>query len=110
MTVNLLPPVNEGTTSYVTAVFKDKAGLPVAPTSAQYRVDCETTGNQIVDWTAIASPASSQEIEIDSTLNVIQDEDNSLETHAVTVEGTYGVGDDKVTGKFQFYLVNMHGL
>lgn len=110
MAISLLPPVNEGTTSYVTAVFKNKDGTAVAPDSAQYRVDCKTTGNQILAWTAIPTPTSTTEIEIDSTLNVIQDELNLSEEHVVTVEGTYGVGADKVTGKFNFELFNMYGL
>jgi len=104
-----LETVNEGTTCYITATFKDKNAANAAPGSARFRVDCKTTGAVVAEWTAIASPTAIQEIEIDATLNVMQSESNVNELRRVTVEGTYGA-DDKITDKYEYQLVNMDGI
>ncbi len=110
MAVTILPLHNEGTTIYVTAEFRDKLGVLTAPTSARYRVDLECDGSEILEWTSIPAPLSTHEIEIDSTVQVMQDEALPEEVHVVTVEGTYGVGNDKVTDRYRFTLVNMYGI
>ena len=98
--------VNEGSTSYLTVNFKDKDGVLAAPTSIEYRIDCITTGTAIKEATPVSPPASSVEIEIDSTENAIQDQDNNSERRLVTVTGTYGT-EDKIVEEHEYDVINM---
>ena len=98
--------VNEGSTCYLDVSFKDKEGVLAAPTSISYRIDCITNDEEIKDDTVFAPPASSIEIEIDSTDNAIIDQDNNSERRLVTVTGTYGA-EDKIVEEYEYDLINM---
>lgn len=54
------------------------------PTSIQYRIDCKTTGTEILDWTTV-SAASSFTIAVTGTYNAIQSDSNDYEWKQVTV-------------------------
>ena len=101
--------VNENSTSYVTAVFKEKDGNVQAPDSARYRIDCVTTGTKIKDWTPINNPGSTEEITISKSENAIIDQSNPTEQRVVTVEGTYGV-DDGVSEELFYDLINLYSV
>ena len=60
--------VNERTTSYLTAAFRDKNGVLAIPGSVTYRIDCVTTNTVVLAATAL-TPAT--EIEIAITIVVI---------------------------------------
>lgn len=106
-----LQDVNEGSTSFITATFKNKIGNNVAPTSADYRVDqvaSDGTVTQVRDWTSIPTPAAIQEITILATDNLMIDETLDSEERVVTVRADYGA-DGEVTEDFEYTLKNMLG-
>ena len=99
--------VNEGSTSYLTIMFKDKNGDPAEPTSATYRIDCKTTGTAMKAETEIESIAASVEIMIASSENKINTQSNDRELRVVTVTATYGA-DDKVSDEYYYYVKNLY--
>jgi hypothetical protein len=104
-----LTEINEGTTAYFTAVFKDKDGNNAAPTSAEYLIYCVTTSEITVEWTNIPTPSASQEITISGSTNVMQNEGNDYEDYVLMVKGTYGAGDT-VTEPYEYRILNMYGV
>jgi hypothetical protein len=78
-----IPTLNEGSRCFVKAKFFDHAENAQIPTSLSYRVDCQTTGATLLDWTTV-TPDTVVEVQIDATLNVIQRRGNSIERKAVT--------------------------
>ena len=54
------------------------------PTTIKYRLDCLTTGNEIVDWTTV-SAASNFTISVTGTHNAIQSDGNRYEVKQLTV-------------------------
>ena len=86
--------VNELTTNYVTLEFLNRLDVLEAPLTARYRIDCLTEGVNVLGWTTIPSPSSSEVVAITSNLNAIIDAaNNSFETKQITVEAYYGVND-----------------
>ena len=83
--------VNEGSTAWVPVVFNDRTGTPSAPTSATYRIDCLTTGEVVLEDTAL--PAGAEvEIELTPADNAIIDPANRTERRQITVEALFGAG------------------
>jgi hypothetical protein len=78
----------EGNSVTVTARFTNSAGSAITPTSARYRVDCETTNEMIQDWQPL-TPASSVSIAIAGALNRIIDQHHDYERKVVTVEANW---------------------
>lgn len=100
-----LDSVNEKTTSYITASFKDKTGLPAAPASANYQIHDAATGAEIKATTAL-TPATDIEITIAPSENAVLNSSLAVEKHVLTVVGTYGASD-AVTGRFYFNVRNL---
>lgn len=100
-----LEVVNEGSSAYLTATFKDKDGQQVAPSAVTYRIDCLTSGTEIKGDTAI-TPAPSVEIHLTATDNAIQGQENEKELRLVTVKATYGT-DDAVNASYPYYVRNL---
>lgn len=84
--------VKEGSTAYLTATFKDKAGTLAAPTSLSYRIDCMATG-QVVRADTSLTPATSVEIVLTPAEMAILAAGNTHETKRVTVKAGYGASD-----------------
>lgn len=101
-----MPEVNEKSTAYVEATFRDKDGTNAAPTGARYRIDCLTTNTQVKDWTTISSPVAVEEITVKPSENAIISSGNAQEVKRVTVEGTYGV-DDSVYEQYDITVLNL---
>lgn len=97
--------VNEGSTAYVTATFRDKAGQLAQPTSVSYRIDCVSNGQQIVDDTS-ATPGTSVEITLSAAHNAILDPKRARELRRVTVTGSYGA-DDAVVEQYDYWVRNL---
>jgi len=74
----------EGSSFNVTAYFRDGSAAS-APSTAQYRVDCLTTGKKLIDWTNLSTSVSNT-ISITATLNAIQDSGNKTERKQITVQ------------------------
>lgn len=98
--------VNEGSTAYLTANFKDKDSVLAAPTTISYRIDCLTNGSEVKDDTAFTPAASSIEIELTKTDNALINQANYAERRLVTVTGTYG-DDDEIIQEYEYDLINM---
>jgi hypothetical protein len=101
--------VNERTTAYLQVAFKDKAGASSQPTSASYRLDCVTTGEQLRDWTAL-QPQALQEITLTPADNAIVNPGNRSETKRATVRATYGTDADQVHAAYEYAVNNLQGV
>lgn len=103
-----VPQVNERTSAWVSATFRDRAGAAVAPLTVEYQIDCATSSTPIVPRTAV-TPASTVELPVTSTQNRIVSASNERERRVVTVIGTYGF-EDVVTSQYQYDVVNLRGI
>lgn len=101
-----LEKINEGTTGYLTVNFKDKNDALEAPTSATYRIDCLTNGQEIKTDTPITPIASCVEIELTATDNTLVDQSNLVEKRLVTVSAVYGA-DDKLNDDYEYQILNL---
>lgn len=97
--------VNEGSTAYVTATFRNKAGAVALPTAVTYRIDCITSGQQVRNTTT-AEAATSVEITLTPADNVILDPRRNRELRRVTVTGTYGESD-AVREQYDYWVRNL---
>lgn len=100
--------INEGTTGYLSATFKNKLGVAQVPTSANYRIDDVATGTEIRGVTAI-TPAETAEIELSSSDNRLLNSQNRHELKRVTVVASYGSGD-VVTAEYQYRVKALPGV
>ena len=96
---------NERSTAWLTVSFKDKAGALAAPASANYRVDCLTTGTAIRAETAL-TPASSIEITLTPGDNAIVAAANVRETRRVTIKAAYGAADE-IKDQYDYVVENL---
>lgn len=97
--------VVERSTAYLAVSFIDKAGEPAAPLTVQYRIDCDTTGEVVRDWTDV-SAAPTVEIVLTAAENAMRNPSNRNERRTVTVIGSYG-GDDQVRDRTAYYIHNL---
>lgn len=101
------PIVNEKSTAYLTVTCKDKAGAQAAPSALSYRIDCLTTGQVLLEDTALAAAA-----EVEITLTPAQNAilgGNQQERRRVTVQATYGAAD-AVNAEFEYVVRNLGGV
>lgn len=80
--------VQEGSALTITAKFwtdTSETWTAQTPTTIHYRIDCLTTGAEILGWTSIAA-ATSATISVTGAQNVIQSDHNEWETKQVTVK------------------------
>ena len=98
--------VNENTYLDVTFEPEDPDGNGYIPTTARYRLYDKTTGNEIIAWTAIATPAASMEVRIPATSNTINDTSKSFEVKVVTFEADFGTADAN-TEEFEYEVLNL---
>ena len=82
--------INERSTFYITATFKDKAGNPENPAASRYRIDNPKTGEQIRDWTALSPSVGVVEITINTADNTLTQTNVLQEKRLLTVDADYG--------------------
>jgi hypothetical protein len=99
--------VNEASTAYVGVTFVDKAGAAAQPSAATWRLDCLTTGAQLVGATNLSASGGTAEVTIPATATEIQTATNRTETKRLTVIAQYGSGADQVTDDFDFQVRNL---
>lgn len=104
-----VPTLNEGSRCFVKAKFFDKSGNPQIPTSLAWRLDCETTGNTIQDWTSV-TPNSVVEVTVDATLNTIINNRNPVERKVVTFLANADPPSAAFTEEQEFDLINLDGV
>jgi len=97
--------VNEESTAYLTVTLLDKDGAEEAPSSATYRIDCLTNGQEIRDDTAL-TPAASIEITLGAADNAIINQENTTERRLVTVTASYGA-DDELNDEYEYNVKNL---
>lgn len=105
----MVPTLNEGSRCFVKAKFYDRLQNPQIPSSLQYRIDCETTGQRIVDWTSL-TPATTVEIQIDATTNTIINARNAIERKVVTFRANADPAVNAFTETQEFDLINLQAL
>lgn len=98
--------VNSGSAAWLTAAFKDRLGALSLPTSVTYRVDCLTTSRVLRGATPV-NPAATVDIQLFATDTTISHRTNAKEVHRVTVVAQYGSPEDKVTGQYDFEVLNV---
>ena len=99
------PEVVEGSGFTATAYSRDGTAANT-PTTAQYRIDCLTSGQIIKNWTAL-TPASAMNITITGSDNALKDQSNDYEMRQVTVEEDSGL--DTQTRESGIYRVKNLG-
>ena len=82
--------VNEGSQITVTASPRDENNLEIVPTAMRYRIDCLTTGKEVLGYTSIAAPAVENDIVVPGALNAIVYNSSPRERKQMTVETTSG--------------------
>jgi hypothetical protein len=75
----------EGSAFTATANFRTRSTAAAStPTSVKWRIDCLTTGRQVLDWTTVAA-ASSASLSVQGSYNAIIDDANDVEVKQLTV-------------------------
>lgn len=98
---------NEGSSLHLVVRFFGYVGLPDVPTSVIYRIDCLTTGEEVLTDTPLTPVAAVMEVEITPEENRILGA-NSLEHRRVTFVAAYGFGEAK-TEQFDYQIRNLGG-
>ncbi len=101
-------PVNERSVSTISVTFLNNSKVETIPTSARYRIDDITRGKrQILDWTAIATPAVTETITITAEQNRILSTGTDKERRQVTVEATSN--SQVFRNTFEYEVINLLG-
>lgn len=77
--------VREGSALFFTFAFTDENGDPVTPISIDWRIDDVDSGTEVVGWTAVGSPASSVNVQVNPASNAIIDQTKVVEKRILTV-------------------------
>lgn len=70
----------------------DPDEVPTAPVTLRWRLDCQTTGYTLIDWTT-ATPTSLLEVTIPAEMNRIINARNRIERKVFTVEANAGTDE-----------------
>jgi hypothetical protein len=81
----------EGRTLILEVKSYNSARVLSTPSALRYRID-DSSGTQIVDWTTVNNPASTQNITITAAQNYLLSQDHSYETRKITIEITSSEG------------------
>lgn len=93
----------------VGARFRDRAiADEVTPTNVRYRLDCLTTGIEILDWTAV-SPGETVTVTVTPTQNKIQHDFNRTERKQLMIAADYGLSTQFVES-IDWEVTNLRGL
>ena len=99
--------VNEESFQTVEAVYFNETGAAFTPSAARYRVDDLTTRQFALEWTTIATPATSNTIHVTAAQNKIFNPNNVAEKRQITVEATAPNG--KIKGTATWDVINLYG-
>jgi hypothetical protein len=101
--------VKEKSQLVIGATFRDRAtAANVTPTNISYRLDCLTTGTQILDWT-IVSTDDEITITVTAEQNKIQGDCNRLERKQLTVASDYALTTQFVES-IEWDVENLRGI
>lgn len=96
--------IKERTYLPATWTLLDANGEEVVPTTIRWRLDCKTTGLELVDWTTV-TPASVVSITIPASANEIQNSANTQETKLLTFQADAGT-DTQITDEAEYIVSN----
>jgi hypothetical protein len=82
--------INEASECYVDYTVLDENVELITPSSMRYRIDCLTTGHNVLDWTDIATPDSEGTIVVTSAQNAMVSQCNRRERRQMIVETVNG--------------------
>lgn len=98
--------VNEHSTYVVTLSFKDENGVAVVAESLTYRLDDESSGEELIEDTVVAPTATTYNVTISSTVNSILNDDKKGEVKVLTASFTFQT--TKVgTAEHRYRLMNL---
>lgn len=83
------------------------SGAAATPTTIHYRIDCLTTGTELVDETSV-SAASNFTISVTGTHNAIQNDGNDYEVKQLTVTTDVGLSTQH-RESVQWRVTNLYG-
>lgn len=101
-----LGSVNGGSSCRLEIRCLDDDDALFVPATLRYRIDNLSVVQQVLDWTAVASPATIQTLLIPAALNALLREWDDFETQQVTVEMTSEDGQTQ-QDVFVYQLVNI---
>lgn len=76
----------------IRARLLDPDDVPTVPNTLRYRLDCQTTGTTLIDWTDV-SPVSLLEVTVPADTNRIINTRNKVERKVFTVDANTGTAD-----------------
>ena len=104
-----VPTLNERSRCWVRAKFYDVNQASQTPVAIRYRVDCQTSGKALIDWTNV-TVANSVEILVEAAVNAIQNNGNPVERKAMTIQTMDDDGLPTATAAQQWDVVNLAGI
>ena len=85
--------INEGSTAILEVTYLDKDDANITPSAVSYRVDDLTNQRQVVDWTAVAAPSTTNTITVTATENNLNSRSQEKEMRQITVNSTDSTGN-----------------
>lgn len=104
-----VPTLNEASRCWVKVKFFDKDEMPQIPSAVRYRIDCETTGQIVLDWTTFSTDTVI-EIEVIAPLNAIINTRNPIERKVMTVQANSDNPNEAFNEIQEWDVVNLQGL
>lgn len=83
---------NEGTTTFLETTHLNKDKVLAAPTTLQYRIDDITNNREVLDYTNVSTPGTTNTIEITAAQNALNGRAQGRELRQVTVKATDSAG------------------
>lgn len=80
--------INEGTTAILEVTYLDKDRANITPSAVSYRVDDLTNAREVLDWTSISTPTTSDTITVTGAQNAVNSRSQEKELRQVTVNST----------------------
>lgn len=108
---------NEKSGVEFTAHFSDTLNTPTIPSTVHWRLDCETNGTVIRDWTEVTPTVVTDEsgitdvtadIAVPGSLNAIQSSKNARELKTLLVVAAKDT-DSEFSQTYQYYVKNLRG-
>ncbi|KKN04065.1 hypothetical protein LCGC14_1101320 [marine sediment metagenome] len=92
----------------MTMVFTDEDGLPLVPTTVDWRLDDKTNGAEVVAWTSLVGPASTVVVTVPGSNNVIDNEEHVVEKHVFGVRVDDGLAGEAYA-ELTYNVANLSG-
>lgn len=85
--------VNEGSAFDLELTHLDKTKTKTIPTTLDYRIDDLTNDREVLDWTNISTPGSTNTITITGTQNTLAGRNQGVELRQITTRTTDSSGE-----------------